>query len=221
MSRTESPTHALPDDHMAIIRELQTQLNQYHSRIQQQEARIQQLEHRVRNREGPVIPENSRAATLNIYESLVKNYPAIKETNFFDAELPKDHQIFNWHDFYYTEGMTYEAPPVPEQAKVRLTGYSKQHEQDLATLQGFIANTTRFYDTLAHELTESGDFSPDRIFNFLNIVRISAANDASKINKMRRDIYLKHTSTNVSTADKVRALLARESSVAAKSPGVM
>ncbi|KAG0236886.1 hypothetical protein BGW42_002384 [Actinomortierella wolfii] len=214
MSHTESPTHTLPDDHMAIIRELKTQLNQYQDRIQQ-------LEYKVRNREGPVIPENSRAATLNIYEALAKNYPAIKETNFFDAELPKDHQIFNWHDFYYTEGMIYEAPPVPEQAKVRLTGYSKQHEQDLATIQGFIANTTRFYDTLAHELTESGDFSPDRIFNFLNLVRISAANDASKINKMRRDIYLKHTGTNVRTADKVRALLARESSVAAKPPGVM
>ncbi|KAG0247811.1 hypothetical protein DFQ27_001556 [Actinomortierella ambigua] len=67
-----------------------------------------------------------------------------------------------------------------------------QHDQDLATVQGFIANNTRLYGSLAHEPIQSGVAESEvkeRAFDFLNIALVSAANGASKISRMRGDIY--------------------------------
>ncbi|KAF8928018.1 hypothetical protein BGZ47_001853 [Haplosporangium gracile] len=47
-----------------------------------------------------------------IYKELLDNYPAIGEPKFFDSELLKDHDVFNWNDYHYIDGMDYKPPPV-------------------------------------------------------------------------------------------------------------
>ncbi|KAF8923334.1 hypothetical protein BGZ47_004823, partial [Haplosporangium gracile] len=112
---------------------------------------------------------------------------------FFDSEFPKNHEVFNWNDFHYTEGMDYKPPPVLQRSEVSLTDTGKRHAHDLVSIQGYLAHTTRFYNTFAHEIVNSGDSDSDlgqRAFSFLNTVRISTAHDASRISRMRKNLYL-------------------------------
>ncbi|KAG0253503.1 hypothetical protein BGZ95_006301, partial [Linnemannia exigua] len=149
---------SLPDDNNidihALIRQMQTQL------LQQQD-RIHQLEAATIEQDGKVVLKASRTTTLKLYDELLEGYPAISEPNFFDAELPEDHDAFDWNDFHYTDGMEYKAPPVLEHAEIPLSGPAKRHEADLATVQGYMANTTRFFDTFAHEIIDSGEAGSD------------------------------------------------------------
>ncbi|KAF9138865.1 hypothetical protein BGX20_007711, partial [Mortierella sp. AD010] len=143
--------------------------------------------------DGKVVYKNPRATTLKLYEELLEEYPAIGEPKFFDSELPKNHDVFNWNDFHYTEGMDYKPPPVLQHSEVSLPGPAKRHENDLATIQGYLAHTTRFYDTCAHEIINSGESNSTigkRMLSFLNTVRISASHDASRISRMRENLYL-------------------------------
>jgi len=81
-----------------------------------------------------------------------------------------------------------------------------------------MANTTRFLDTFAHEIINSGETGTalgKRTLGFLNTVRISAANDASKISRLRENIYydalgIKHGN------NKERSLLTLEALAATK-----
>ncbi|KAF9201437.1 hypothetical protein BGZ59_002730 [Podila verticillata] len=47
-----------------------------------------------------------------MYDDLLEAFPTIGQSKFFDSELPKDHNEFDWSDFHYTDGMQYKAPPV-------------------------------------------------------------------------------------------------------------
>jgi len=208
-----------PDDNIdihAVIRQMQ-------NCIQQQQDRIQQLEAATSEQDGRVVFKTSRATTLKLYDELLEVYPAISEPNFYDAELPKDHEVFDWNDFHYTDGMEYKAPPVLEHTEVSLSGPAKRHEAELAAIQGYMANSTRFYDTCAHEIVNSGEASSKigkRMLSFLNTIRISAANDASKISRLRENLYydalgIKHGN------NKERSLLTLESLAATKAAADM
>ncbi|KAG0221423.1 hypothetical protein BGW42_007726, partial [Actinomortierella wolfii] len=121
---------------------------------------------------GRVKFRQTRPTTLKLYDELLKYYPAIDTPDFYSAELPKNHSVFDWSEFHYTEGMEYKAPPVLQHAEVSLSSSSKQHDQDLATIQGWMANTTRIFDSLAHEIVEmqAGDTEiGERVFECLNI----------------------------------------------------
>ncbi|KAF9969905.1 hypothetical protein BGZ73_007550 [Actinomortierella ambigua] len=186
MSQDTSTPH-LPDEELRNLVQCLTQ------QLQLQQAEIQQLK---ADRDGDlkIIPgrvdfKQPRATTLRLYDELLEVYPAIGEPNFFDAELPKDHQIFDWNDFHYTQGMEYEAPSILQQSEFSLPRSAEQHDHDLATIQGYIANTTRMYDSLAHEIIDMGEADSElgkRVLDYLNVAQISMANDASKISHMRR-----------------------------------
>jgi len=142
---------------------------------------------------GKVVYRNARATTLKLYQELLDVYPAIGEPKFFDSELPKDHEVFIWNDYHYTEGMDYKPPPVLQHSEVSLSETGKRHERDLVSIQGYLAHATRFYDTFAHEIVRDGDADSDlgkRALGFLNTVRISTAHDASRISRMRESLYL-------------------------------
>ncbi|KAG0224697.1 hypothetical protein BGW41_004971 [Actinomortierella wolfii] len=182
--------------------EQQQQMAEQQQQMAEQQRTIQRLESELGDNEGRVVFKNSRATMLRLYDELLEHYPAIGHQDFFNSELPKDHDLFDWSDFHFTEGMEYKAPPVLEHSEVSLPKLAKQHDQDLATVQGFLANTTRMYDTLAHELITLGVADSElgaRLFNFLNIARYSAANDASRISRMRSDIYYAALGIKVST----------------------
>jgi len=150
-------------------------MQQQQDLLQQQQSRIQQLEAESIEQDGKVVYKNPRATTLKLYQELLDVYPAIGEPSFFDSELPKDHEAFNWNDFHYTEGMDYKPPPVLQHSEVSLTDTAKRHERDLVTIQGYLAHTTRFYDTYAHEIVkreESDSTIGKQTLSFLNIARL-------------------------------------------------
>ncbi|KAG9070401.1 hypothetical protein KI688_009738 [Linnemannia hyalina] len=193
MSHAPNPTAPDVDiDIYTTLRLMQEQMQQQQLLLQQQQARIQQLEAESVEQDGKVVCK-PRATTLKLYEELLNIYPAIGEPKFFDSELPKNHEVFDWNDYHYTEGMEYKPPPFFQHSEVSLTDAAKRHKRDLATIQGYLAHTTRFYDTLAHEIIknkESNSAHGKRTLGFLNTVRISASHEASRISRMRGNLYL-------------------------------
>ncbi|KFH63778.1 hypothetical protein MVEG_10471 [Podila verticillata NRRL 6337] len=148
----------LPDDNI----EIHSLLRQMQLQLKQQQNHIHQLEAATIKQDGKVVFKTSWVTTLKLYDKLLEEYPAISEPNFFDAELPKDHEAFDWNDFHYTD------------------------------VQGYMANTTWFYGTFAHEIIDPGEADSDfskRTLGFLNTVHISAANDTSRINRLWINIY--------------------------------
>ncbi|KAF9426739.1 hypothetical protein BGZ94_006086 [Podila epigama] len=103
----------------AALRSMQEHIQRLQEQIQRQQDRIQQLE---ASTSGRVANKRPRATTLKISQELLEKYPAIGEAQFFDSELPKNHSIFNWKDYHYTEGMKYNAPPVLQHSEVSLPG---------------------------------------------------------------------------------------------------
>ncbi|OAQ24785.1 hypothetical protein K457DRAFT_1910073 [Linnemannia elongata AG-77] len=200
MSHAPNPTTPDVDiDIHATLRLMQEQMlqqqafmQQQQRLLQQQQDRIQQLEASSGEQDGKVVCK-PRATTLKLYDELLEVYPAIGESKFFDSELPKNHEVFDWNDYHYTEGMDYKPPPVLQHSEVSLTDPAKRHERDLATIQGYLAHTTRFYDTFAHEVIRDGEYNSAQIkhmLGFLSTVRISASHDASRISRMRENLYL-------------------------------
>ena len=180
----------LMQQQQAQNQELREQVQEQRDQIQEQRSWIQKLEADSIEQDGQVVYKTPRATTLKLYQELLDVYPAIGEPKFFDSELPKNHEVFNWSDFHYTEGMDYKPPPVLQHSEVSLPEAPKRHERDLATIQGYLAHTTRFYDTCAHEIVKYGKTDPEHMLSFLNTVRISASRDASRISRMRENLYL-------------------------------
>ncbi|KAG0069127.1 hypothetical protein BGZ89_003468 [Linnemannia elongata] len=200
---SHAPNSTTPDvdiDIHATLRLMQEQMQQQQTfmqqqqrLLQQQQDRIQQLESSKLEQGGKVVNTNTGATILELYQELLDVYPAIGEPNFFDSELPKNHEVFAWKDFHYTEGMDYKPPSVLQHSEVTLSDTGKRHERDLIAIQGYLAHTTRFYDTFAHEVIKSGVYDSalvKRTLGFLNTVRISIAHDASRISRMRENLYL-------------------------------
>jgi len=165
--------------------------------VQDLSSQIKKLEEAAdsRIRPGQVVYKRERATTLLRYPALQEQYPAITQTDFFNTILPPGHGHFHWSDYHYTEGMDYKPPPVLEHPVVTLPQLARRHELDLIKAQGFIANTTRMYDILAHQIVSSdavGTSLGQTMLSFLNTARILASNDASKLSHMRKDIYLRH-----------------------------
>ncbi|GJJ67748.1 hypothetical protein EMPS_09901 [Entomortierella parvispora] len=146
-------------------------------------------------RPGQVVYKSDRATTLLQYPELQNQYPAITQKHFFNTVLPAGHNLFDWNDYHYTDGMVYKAPPVLEHQGVTLPELARKHEQDLAKIQGHMANSTRLFDTLVDEILTyemDADELAKHVISFVNTARILVSNDASKISLMRKDIYLRH-----------------------------
>ena len=187
------------------------------------QARVEELEAANLEIPGEVGYSKSDATTLYLHPKLLENYPAISEPNFFKAKLPDKHKVFNWDDFHYTEGMEYKAPNVLEHAEVTLAPAAKQHDNDLSTVQGYIASSTRFFDTYAQEIVRAGDAGTrqgSRMLGFLNMVRRSAANDAANISTMREKLYYDALGIKQENGKK-KSLLTMEQLATAKSTAEM
>ncbi|KAF9537195.1 hypothetical protein EC957_008675 [Mortierella hygrophila] len=183
-----SPSHDVSNETLLqVIQQLSTRLD-----------RFEQAHDRYTNTALPQIDTipvvNTRiigvrqATTLRPNEDLVRLYPAILEQNFYTAELADDHQFFSLSDYHYTEGMVYKAPPVLDHAEVTLSPAAKKHDADLAIIQTRMAHHTRFYDTFASDILErkwETSESGKAMLQFLNTLRIAAANDAAKISQLR------------------------------------
>ncbi|KAG0277704.1 hypothetical protein BGZ96_002754 [Linnemannia gamsii] len=160
----------------------------------------------------------TQATTLRPDQDLVCLYPAILEQNFYTAELADDHQIFSLSDYHYTEGMVYKAPPVLDHAEVTLSQAAKKHDADLASVQTRMAHHTRFYDTFASDILERKweTSEPGKaMLQFLNTMRIAAANDAAKISQLRSKLYynalgIKHEPAKEGSILKVEDVAARK-----------
>ena len=76
------------------LRLMQEQMQQQQHLLQQQQARIQQLEAESIEPNG-LAYKNPRATVIKLRQKLLDVYPAIGEPKFFDAELPKNHDVFN------------------------------------------------------------------------------------------------------------------------------
>ncbi|KAF9136646.1 hypothetical protein BG015_003062 [Linnemannia schmuckeri] len=175
------------------MQQQQAFMQQQKALLQQQQARIQQLEAESSEQDGKVVYKNPRVTTLKLYQDLLDVYPAIGELKFLDSELPKNHDVFNWNDYHYTEGMDYKPPPVLQHSEVSLSGPAKRHESDLVSIQGYLAQSVRFFDTCAFEIVEDGEEQSDfgkKMLGFLNTVGISTVHDASRISRMRENLYL-------------------------------
>ncbi|KAG0247638.1 hypothetical protein DFQ27_001795, partial [Actinomortierella ambigua] len=217
-SSTDTDLRGLLEEMQQQMADQRRRMEDQRIRMEEQQDRIRQLESEREDNGGAVVSRNSRTTTLKLYDELLEKYPTIAEPNFYNAELPKDHNVFDWNDFHYTQGMEYKAPPVLEHSEVSLSAQAKQHDHDLATVQGGIAHSTRFLDSLAHELIQLGIAESEvgaRIFNFLNIARVSAANEASKVSRMRSDIYFTALGIKVSTS-KDKSILSLEELAAKK-----
>ncbi|KAG0268950.1 hypothetical protein BGZ95_002262, partial [Linnemannia exigua] len=111
---------ATPDvdvDMNTTLRLMQEQMQRLQHLLQHQQVRIQQLEALNSEQDGKAMYKNPGATTLKLYPELLEAYPAIGETKFFDPELPKNHKVFNWNGFHYTDGMEYKPPPVLQHSK--------------------------------------------------------------------------------------------------------
>ncbi|KAG0221731.1 hypothetical protein BGW41_006581 [Actinomortierella wolfii] len=199
-----APHNNMDTDMLAVIKRLQE--------------RIEQLEAGSLEQEGKVVYKHTRATTLKLYDEL-EAYPAITERDLFNGELPKDHDVFNWNDFHFTEGVQYKAPPVLQHpGAVSLSAQAKLHDTDLQSIQMSLANHTRFFDTFAYEIVDDGHADTElgqRVFNYLNMLRIATVHEASKISRMRRKIY--GDAINVNLEDNLEgSLLPLEQLAAAK-----
>ncbi|KAG9060843.1 hypothetical protein KI688_007912 [Linnemannia hyalina] len=139
------------------MQQQQVFMQQQQALLQQQQNRIQQLEAESIEQDGKLVYRNPRATLIKLRQDILKVYPAIGEPKFFDLELPKNHNVFNWNDYHYTEGMDYKPLPVLQHSEVTLTDAAKRHERDLVSIQVFLAQSTRFFDTFAFEVLEDGD----------------------------------------------------------------
>ncbi|GJJ67754.1 hypothetical protein EMPS_00100 [Entomortierella parvispora] len=142
-------------------------------------------------RPNKVVVRNGKDVLLH-YPELLEEYPVIAQPKFYDTILEPDDRFIQWNDFYLTDGMAYNPPPVLQHAKVKLPDPSRKHESDLIKIQGFIASSTRFLDTFADEIVDSENRTTklgQRIIDFLSTMRVLASNDASKISKMRKKLY--------------------------------
>ncbi|KAF9980642.1 hypothetical protein BGZ79_006273, partial [Entomortierella chlamydospora] len=115
-----------------LQQQLQHQQQYFETQLRNQQARIQELEDATDEQDGKVVYKHTRATTLKPYERLVNNLPAIAEENYYTAELPPNHDVFEWSDFHYTETMDYKAPAVMEHAEVSLPGPLKKVDDFLA-----------------------------------------------------------------------------------------
>ncbi|KAF9294897.1 hypothetical protein BGZ88_003167 [Linnemannia elongata] len=114
------------------------------------------------------------------------------EQNFYTAALADDHKHFVLSNYHYTEGMVYKAPPVLDYAEFSLDNAAKKHDADLAAVQTRMAHHTRFYDSFACGILENNWEDSElgkAMLQFLNTLRIAAANDAAKISQMRCNLY--------------------------------
>ncbi|KAF9110404.1 hypothetical protein BGX30_007997 [Mortierella sp. GBA39] len=195
MSHAPNPT--APDVDMDVhttLRLIQEQMHQQQVFMQQQQVLLQQQQNRIQQLEAESIEQDGRLTLIKLRQDLVDVYPVIGEPKFFDSELPKKHNVFNWNDYNYTdtEGMDYKLPPVLQHSGITLTDTAKRHERDLVSIQGFLAQSTRFFDTFAFEVLEDGDEQSDlgkKILGLFNTVRISTAHDASRVSRMRENLY--------------------------------
>ncbi|KAG0275549.1 hypothetical protein BGZ97_010273 [Linnemannia gamsii] len=187
--------------------------------IQQLTNRLDQLEHRNSRIYDPAplqddappgartrIIGTTQATTIRPGADMVKHYLAIVEQNFYTAALADNHKLFTLSDYHYTEGM------------FSLSNEAKKHDADLATVQTRMAHHTRFYDSFACNILENNweDLEQGKaMLQFLNTLRIAAANDAAKISQMRSKLYyaalgIKHKPAKEGSILKVEEVAARK-----------
>ncbi|KAG9062143.1 hypothetical protein KI688_006475 [Linnemannia hyalina] len=108
--------------------------------------------------DGRLVCRNPRVTLIKLRQDLLDAYYAIGEPKFFDSELPKNHNVFNWNDYHYTEG--------------------------------FLAQSTRFFDTFAFEVLEDGDEQSDlgkKILGLLNTDKTKKLDNKSTKDKSGAD----------------------------------
>jgi len=157
--------------------------------------KINELEGRLpEHRPGKIEVRNGKTYLLH-YDKLLEEYPAINITpeQFYNKKLEPNHGLFEWNQFYHTDKMVYKPPTIVENKPAILSGPAKKHDDDLASIQGHMAATTRWYDTLADEIVDSADCKTalgQRVLGFLDTIKRLAANDVSKITDMRSKVHL-------------------------------
>lgn len=176
-------------DNQAILQCLQEMRQQQ----QQLMDRLERMEQASVVQDGKVVYKHNRATTLKLYDQLINAYPAVVDQDYFTKELPKDHDLFNWDDFHFTEGMEYEPPSVLEHAEVKLPETLRKVETFVVSIQRELAKSTRIWDSAAHEIcSKNQDQTPFgcNMLACLNTTRIISADIAAKISRFREGLYL-------------------------------
>jgi hypothetical protein len=136
---------------------------------------FQQLEAESIEQDGGLVYKSPRATLSKLRQDVPDIYPVIGEPKFFDAGLHKTHDVFKWNDYHYTEGMDYKPPPVLQHSEASLTDAVKRHECDLVSIQGYLVQSTRVFDTVAFEIVEM-DFFFSNFIVLLAGIRLATIN---------------------------------------------
>ncbi|KAF9965671.1 hypothetical protein BGZ70_004339, partial [Mortierella alpina] len=184
-SQDESIPTLSPDVLQAIYDRLEAQ----ERRLEAQDRELDELRANA-SLGDPHISQKARSTTLTPYPELLAHYPAIGEEQFFEAALPKDHKVFTMADYHYNSLMEYQAPALhPLGGHLKLSPHAKAVNDTLALYQTKLAHLTRPLDTFAHELAQNphDPHLPQRVFAFLNTLRIMLGDISGQMSQSRRE----------------------------------
>ncbi|KAF9368955.1 hypothetical protein CPB97_004049, partial [Podila verticillata] len=137
----------------------------------------------------PHVSQKTHSTTLTPYPGLLEYYPAVGETQFFKAALPKNHTVFTMSDYHYNSVMEYQAPTLhPLGGHLKLSAHAKAVNDTLALYQTKLTHLTHPLDTFAHELAQNPN-DPDlvqKVFSFINLLRIMLGDIARQMSQSRR-----------------------------------
>ncbi|KAF9930480.1 hypothetical protein BGZ67_005762 [Mortierella alpina] len=181
----ESTSTFSPDVLQAIYDRLEAQ----ERRLEAQDRELDELRANA-SLGDPHVSQKARSTTLTPYPELVEQYPAVSEEQFFEAALPKDHKVFTMADYHYNSLMEYQAPALhPLGGHLKLSPHAKAVNDTLALYQTKLAHLTRPLDTFAHELAQNphDPHLPQKVFAFLNTLRIMLGDIAGQMSQSRRE----------------------------------
>ncbi|KAG0313230.1 hypothetical protein BGZ99_009017 [Dissophora globulifera] len=194
-SHDDSILSVFPDAFQAIYARLEAQERRLEAQERTLEARDKKLDElRVNDSlADPHISQKNRSTTLTPNPDLLAQYPAVGETQFFEAALPKNHTVFTMADYHYNTNMEYQAPALHTLGgHLKLSAHAKAFDDTLALYQTKLAHLTRPLDTFAHELVQNphDPHLRQRFFAFINTFRIMLGDIAGQMSHSRREVGL-------------------------------
>ncbi|KAI1287844.1 hypothetical protein EDD11_010195, partial [Mortierella claussenii] len=174
-----------PENIQAILQRLEAQ----EKRLEAQSRELDELRAHA-TLDDPHVSQKTRFTILTPYPELLECYPAMGETQFYEAVLPKGHTVFTMADYHYNSLMEYQVPSLhPLGGHLKLSAQAKAVNDTLALYQSKLAHIARPLDTFAHETLQnlSDPVTDQRIFSFINTLCIMLADLAGQMPQSRRE----------------------------------
>ncbi|KAI1304418.1 hypothetical protein EDD11_005110 [Mortierella claussenii] len=93
--------------------------------------------------DDPHVSQKTRSTILTPYPELLEFYPAVGETQFYEAVLPKGHTVVTMADYHYNSLMEYQPPSLhPLDGHLKLSAQARAVNDTLALYQSKLAHET-------------------------------------------------------------------------------